>query len=90
MTRADKLMWVASVFAGAAVWAAFALFDTEPSDALWALGIFFGQAIFGFASLATTGGGANLFLPLGLAFLVPFTLPALAGTFAGAALTRWR
>ena len=60
---------------------------------LWTLGIFAGQALFGFAKLAKdlffySGGGANLFFPLGLLFLVPFTVPALIGAFAGAALAR--
>ena len=54
----------------------------------WPLGMLAGEILFGFATLFRTSGGANLFLPLGLVYLVPFTLPALFGSFAGAALAQ--
>jgi hypothetical protein len=106
----DKLLFVASVLAGSALWLAFDLLKTEPWDTLygavailglgfvfgyvgkehpfiWTLGIFLGQAIFGFVSLIVASG-PNFFLPLGLAFLVPFTMPALVGALAGADLAK--
>ena len=54
----------------------------------WPLGILLGEVLFGLGSLARSvffysGGGANFFFPLGLMFLVPFTLPALIGSFVG-------
>jgi hypothetical protein len=60
---------------------------------LWPLGIFLGQALFGLGGFVQSlffysGGGANLFLPLGLLFLVPFTIPALVGSLVGFGL-RW-
>jgi hypothetical protein len=54
---------------------------------LWSLGILLGQAIAGMA-IAMTSRGPNLFLPLGLLFLVPLTLPALIGALAGAGLAK--
>ena len=38
--------------------------------------------------IAMTSRGPNLFLPLGLLFLVALTLPALVGALAGAALAK--
>jgi hypothetical protein len=60
---------------------------------LWPLGIFLGEALFGLGSLAKSlffysGGGVNFFFPLGLMFLVPFTIPALIGSFAGFGLRK--
>jgi hypothetical protein len=60
---------------------------------LWPLGIFLGEALFGLGSLAKSvffysGGGANFFFPLGLVFLVPFTIPAFLGSFAGFGLRK--
>lgn len=59
----------------------------------WPVGIFLGQALFGLGSfvksvLFYSGGGANMFLPLGLMFLVPFTIPALIGSFLGFGLRK--
>jgi len=34
------------------------------------------------------GGGADLFFPLGLMFLIPFATPALIGSFVGFALRK--
>jgi hypothetical protein len=104
-------LFLASVVAGAAVWAVFDLFDTEPWDSVygwvavpvlgfafglvgkerpmrWPAGIFLGQVLFGTASLFFRGGGANLFIPLGLLFLVPFTIPAVLGALVGSALSK--
>jgi hypothetical protein len=58
---------------------------------LWPLGMLLGQILWGFGTLLFhSGGGANLFLPLGVLFLVPFTIPALIGSAAGALLARRR
>jgi hypothetical protein len=35
-----------------------------------------------------SGGGVNFFFPLGLMFLVPFTIPALIGSFVGFGLRK--
>lgn len=55
---------------------------------LWPLGIYLGEAIFGVGSFLTSlffyrGGGANMFIPLGVLFLILFTLPAFIGSMAG-------
>jgi hypothetical protein len=113
MTSA-RLLFLASVIAGAVLWVVFDLMDTEPWDSaygwvavavlgfafgfvgrerpmLWPAGIFVGQALFGTASFLNslflyTGGGLNFFVPLGLMFLVPFTIPAFLGAFLGSSL----
>ena len=59
---------------------------------LWPLGIFLGEVLFGVGSLLKNlffySGGVNLFLPLGLLFLIPFTAPALVGSFIGFGLRK--
>jgi len=60
---------------------------------LWPLGIFLGEVLFGLGSLVKSlffysGGGVNFFFPLGLMFLVPFTIPAFIGSFAGFGLRK--
>ena len=55
---------------------------------LWPLGIYLGEAIFGLGSFLTSlffyrGGGADMFIPLGILFLILFTAPALIGSMAG-------
>ena len=55
---------------------------------LWPLGIFLGELLFGLGHFLKSmffysGGGANFFFPLGLLFLVPFTVPALIGSIVG-------
>jgi hypothetical protein len=80
-------------------WAAMALlglafgFVGQGKPLLWPLGILIGGALFGTAAFLRdvffySGGGANLFFPLGLIFLVPFTLPALIGSFVGAEIRK--
>lgn len=63
-------------------------FIGKESPWLWPLGIFLGEIIFGLGSLMKdsffyNGGGANLFIPLGIFFLIPFSLPAFIGSFIG-------
>lgn len=55
---------------------------------LWPLGIFLGELLYGRGSVVKSlffysGGGANMFFPLGAMFLVPFTLPAFIGSLVG-------
>ena len=55
---------------------------------LWPLGIYLGEAIVGVGGFLTSlffyrGSGINMFIPLGVLFLIPFTLPALIGSMAG-------
>ena len=55
---------------------------------LWPLGIFLGELLFGITVFLKdlffySGGGANMFIPLGILFLIPFTIPALIGSFVG-------
>lgn len=55
---------------------------------LWPLGIYLGETLFGLSSflkgvLFSSGGGANMFIPLGIIFLIPFTFPAFIGSFLG-------
>jgi hypothetical protein len=116
MLRFNKLLFLISVIAGAAVWAVFEVFKTEPWDVpygwivlailgigfgffgkanpmLWPVGIFLGEVLYGAGSFLKSlffysGGGVNLFFPLGLLFLVPFTVPAFLGSFIGFALRR--
>jgi hypothetical protein len=59
----------------------------------WPLGIFLGEVLFGLESLVKSvffysGGGVNFFFPLGLMFLVPFTIPAFIGSFVGFGLRK--
>ena len=107
----SKWLFAISVIAGVAVWAVFAVFETEPWDSpygwivvaglgliwgflgngnplFWPLGIFLGEVLFGAGSFVKSlffysGGGVNFFFPLGLMFLVPFTIPAVLGSLAG-------
>ncbi len=55
---------------------------------LWGLRIYLGETLYGFGSFSKSmlfysGGGVNMFIPLGLVFLIPFTLPAFIGSWAG-------
>ena len=55
---------------------------------LWPLDIFLGEVLFGLGAFLKSivfrsSGGVNFFIPLGLIFLVPFSIPALSGSFAG-------
>ena len=55
---------------------------------LWPVGIYLGEALYGLGSFITgllfsSGGGANMFIPLGMIFLIPFTLPAFVGSLVG-------
>lgn len=55
---------------------------------LWPLGIVLGEVLFGLGSFLKSlyfysGGGANMFVPLGVLFLIPFSLPAFVGSFVG-------
>ena len=59
----------------------------------WPCGLYLGQFLFGafqcFISLFFySGGGVNLFIPVGALFLIPFCLPALIGSFAGAGMRK--
>ena len=54
----------------------------------WPLGIFLGEVLFGLGDFLRSmffysDGGVNFFFPLGLIFLVPFTVPALVGSVVG-------
>jgi len=54
----------------------------------WPLGIILGEMLFGLGSFLIniffySGGGANMFVPLGILFLIPFSLPAIIGSFVG-------
>jgi hypothetical protein len=60
---------------------------------LWPIGIFLGEFLYGAGSFAKSyffysGGGANFFFPVGLMYLVPFTVPAFIGSFIGAGVRR--
>jgi len=60
---------------------------------LWPLGIFLGEVLYGTGRFAislffATGGGVNFFFPLGLLFLISFTVPALVGSCVGFGLRR--
>ena len=60
---------------------------------LWPVGIYLGETLFGLGSfikgvLFSNGGGASLFIPLGIIFLIPFTLPALVGSFVGSGIRK--
>ena len=68
-------------------------FFGKGSPWLWGLGIYLGETLFGFGSFLKSmffysGGGANLFIPLGIVFLIPFTLPAFIGSFVGFGLRK--
>jgi hypothetical protein len=54
----------------------------------WPLGIFLGEILFGLGEFLKSiffysDGGVNFFFPLGLLFLIPFTVPALIGSVVG-------
>lgn len=114
--KSNKLMFFAAMAAGAIVWGAFALFNTEPWDEpygwlvlaivaagfgflgrgnplWWPLGIFLGEVLFGTAGVIASmlgygASGANMFIPLGLMFVVPFTVPAFVGSVVGFGLRK--
>lgn len=55
---------------------------------LWPLGVFLGEFLYGTGSFVKSlffysGGGVNFFFPLGVKFLVLFTIPALIGSLVG-------
>jgi len=55
---------------------------------LWPVGIFLGEVLFGLGSFInglvfSSGGGANMFIPLGMIFLIPFIFPAFIGSLVG-------
>ena len=59
----------------------------------WPLGIFLGEVLFGLGDFLKSlffyrDGGVNFFFPLGLIFLVPFTIPALIGSLVGSAIRK--
>jgi hypothetical protein len=60
---------------------------------LWPVGIYLGETLFGLSSfikglVLSSGGGANMFIPLGIIFLIPFTIPAFIGSFLGFSIRR--
>ncbi len=56
---------------------------------LWPLGIYLGETLFGLGSfIFSSGGGANMFIPLGMIFLIPFTVPAFIGSFVGSGIRK--
>ena len=60
---------------------------------LWPVGLYLGETLFGLGSfmksvLFSSGGGANMFFPLGILFLIPFTLPAYIGSFVGSKISK--
>jgi hypothetical protein len=68
-------------------------FVGKTTPMLWPLGIFLGEVLFGLGNLLNSlffysGGGANLFFPLGLLFLVPFTAAAFLGSLIGFGLRK--
>lgn len=63
-------------------------FRGKGNPVFWPLGILLGEVLFGLGDFLKSiffysGGGVNFFFPLGLMFLVPFTIPALIGSFIG-------
>ncbi|NIQ13039.1 MAG: hypothetical protein GTO02_01105 [Candidatus Dadabacteria bacterium] len=55
---------------------------------LWPIGFFLGELLFGLSVFFKdlffySGGGVNMFIPLGIVFLIPFTIPAFIGSFVG-------
>jgi hypothetical protein len=63
-------------------------FIGKGSPWLWPIGIFLGEVLFGLGSFMKSlffysGGGANMFIPLGILFLIPFSIPAFVGSFVG-------
>jgi len=60
---------------------------------LWPVGLYIGQFLFGALIFLKSiffysGGGANLFLPLGMIFLIFFCIPALVASLLGSAIRR--
>ena len=54
----------------------------------WAMGFYLGSFLYGTIAFMKdiffySGGGVNLFLPLGMIFLIPFCFPVLLGSFVG-------
>lgn len=63
-------------------------FSGKESPWLWPLGIYLGEALFSLSSFLKSlffysGGGANMFIPLGILFLIPFSFPAFIGSYIG-------
>lgn len=55
---------------------------------LWPLGMFFGELLAGAVnflknSLFYSGGGADMFFPFGVVFLIPLLVPGFVGSFVG-------
>jgi hypothetical protein len=60
---------------------------------LWPIGMFCGEALAGIGIEITNilfnrGGGVDLFIPIGILFLVPFAIPAIFGSFVGFCIGR--
>ena len=59
---------------------------------LWPLGLYLGQFIYGASTFLQpySGGGANMFFPLGMILLIPYSLVSLVGAVLAAALRKKR
>ena len=60
---------------------------------LWPIGIYLGETLFGLGSFIkvvvfSSGSGANMFIPLGIIFLIPFTIPAFIGSLVGCGIRK--
>ena len=60
----------------------------KESPWLWPLGMYLGEALFGLGSFVKSlffsgEGGVNMFVPLGILLLIPFSFPAFLGSFVG-------
>ena len=63
-------------------------FFSKDTPWLWGCGIYLGAALFGFVVFLISiffhrGGGANMFIPVGMIFLLGFTFPAFVGSYIG-------
>jgi len=60
---------------------------------LWPLGILTGSFLYGLFTFIKdiffySGGGVNMFIPLGIIFLIPLCLPVFVGSFGGSFLRK--